>query len=105
MPRKRPPREVWQDIRRKVWERDGGRCQSPLLPPLCTGKPSISLEACHIDHVHSGKCGNNSLKTLRVLCPACHALRADGRHRGLISKALRLGLIPPDWRRYAWGED
>jgi hypothetical protein len=32
-------------------------------------------------------------------------LRADPRHRGLIGAALKAGLIPPDWRRFAWDND
>lgn len=102
MPKKRPSREIWNEIRRKVWERDGGQCQSPLLPPLCQGKPSISLEQCHIDHIKSGKLATNKLSNLRVLCRRCHVLRLDHRHRGMIAAALRDGLIPPNWRELTW---
>ena len=42
------------------------------------------------------------MSNLRTLCRRCHALRADGRHRGLIYKALRDGRIPPDWRDLVW---
>jgi 5-methylcytosine-specific restriction enzyme A len=104
MPKHRPPKEIWDELRRKVWERDGGRCQSPLSPPICQGKPHIPLEVCHIDHIKSGKLAGNELSNLRVLCPACHALRLDKRHRGLIAKALRDNLIPADWRQHVWSD-
>ena len=102
MPKSRQPREVWHETRRKVWERDGGCCQSPLQPPLCTGKPFIELERCHIDHIKSGKLAGNGMDNLRVLCPTCHALRLDGRYRGMIANALNKGIIPPNWRELVW---
>jgi 5-methylcytosine-specific restriction endonuclease McrA len=86
-----------------VWGRDGCQCVSPLQPPLCTGKPRISLKRCHIDHIKSGKRGTNDLTNLRTLCPTCHALRADNRHRGMIARALHDGIIPPNWRELVWG--
>lgn len=99
MPKRRPPAEVWRRIRAKVWERDGGLCQYPL------GKHPVPLSRAHIDHVRSGKLGTNALSNLRTLCPAHHALRADRRHRGLIWKALRDGLIAPNWRELAWDDE
>jgi hypothetical protein len=29
-------------------------------------------------------------------------LRADLRHRGMIAKALKDGIIPPKWRELVW---
>jgi hypothetical protein len=101
MPRHRPPREIWKDLRRQVWERDRGYCQGPY----CQGKPPLSLTECHIDHIRSGKLASNALTNLRVLCRRCHVLREDERHRGMIAAALKAGIIPPDWRRYVWDED
>lgn len=100
MPKSRQPQEIWQETRRKVWERDKGRCQGPY----CKDKPewSISLETCHIDHIRSGKNSANHFSNLRVLCRYCHTLRADNRHRGMIATALKLGIIPPDWRELVW---
>lgn len=98
MPRKRQTKELWDETRRKVWERDKGRCQGPY----CKDKPALELSQCHIDHIRSGKLGTNELSNLRVLCPRCHVLRADNRHRGMISRALRLGIIPPNWRELVW---
>ena len=94
MPKSRQPDEVWQETRRKVWERDGGICQHH-------GEP-VSLEECHIDHIVSGKRGTNHMSNLRTLCRRCHVLRADNRHRGMIARALELGIIPPDWRGLVW---
>jgi 5-methylcytosine-specific restriction protein A len=94
MPKKRQPREIWEETRRKVWERDGGMCQR--------GNHPVSLEECHIDHIVSGKRGTNHLSNLRTLCRYHHVLRADNRHRGMIAGALRDGIIPPDWRGLVW---
>ena len=100
MPRKRQPREIWEDTRERVWLRDRGRCQGPY----CRDKPdwSLALDVCHIDHIKSGKLAGNELSNLRVLCRRCHVLRADKRHRGMIANALRDEIIPPDWRSLVW---
>lgn len=100
MPRKRQPKEIWDATRKKIWLRDKGRCQSPY----CTDKPewSLPLNECHIDHIHSGKLGTNETTNLRVLCRRCHVLRIDARHRGMIAKALKDGIIPPNWRELLW---
>ena len=102
MPKSRQPKEVWYETRKRIWERDGHCCQGPLQPPVCRGKPYIALEKCHVDHIHSGKLGTNHDDNLRVLCPTCHALRADNRHRGMIANALKKGVIPPNWRELVW---
>lgn len=104
MPRKRQPDEVWRVTRKKVWLRDGMRCQSPLQPPLCIGKPHIGLRECHIDHIKSGKLGTNKQENLRTLCPVCHALRADHRHQALTARLLHVGLLPSNWRELVWEE-
>lgn len=93
---KRPPKEVWQELRRIIWERDGGKC-------VHCGKP-VTLEECHIDHIKSGKNATNEIKNLRTLCRKCHVLRADNRHRGMIAKALQDEVIPPNWRELVWDE-
>ena len=102
MPRTRQPKEIWRETRMKVWLRDEGRCQSPLQPPICQGKPQIGWDKCHIDHIKSGKLGTNDLDNLRVLCPVCHALRSDSRHRGLTTKLLQQNLLPSNWRELTW---
>jgi 5-methylcytosine-specific restriction protein A len=94
MPRKRQPREIWLETRRKVWERDGRKCVHCEAPQ--------ALEECHIDHIKSGKLAGNELTNLRTLCRRCHVLRADKRHRGMIASALRDGIIPPNWRDLVW---
>jgi 5-methylcytosine-specific restriction endonuclease McrA len=94
MPKKRLPQEVWNEVRSIVWKRDGGRCIR------CNVK--LELKECHIDHIMSGKNAPNSLKNLRTLCRMCHVLRDDKRHRGMISKALRDGIIPANWRELTW---
>lgn len=94
MPKRRQPKEIWQQTRRKVWERDNGECVHCLLP--------VALNECNIDHIKSGKLAGNELSNLRTLCKKCHVLRIDKRHRGMISRALRDGLISPDWRSELW---
>lgn len=96
MPKHRPPRQVWDKLRRQVWERDGGMCQYPA------GKHPVRLADAHIDHIVSGKRGTNALPNLRTLCRMHHVLRADHRHRGMIAHALRDGVIPPNWRELVW---
>ena len=104
MPNFRQPKEVWDETRRKAWERDGGVCQSPLQPPICCGKLNeLSLETCHVDHIIPLSLGgSNALSNQRVLCRACHVLRVDDKHRGMIANALRDDVIPPDWRGHVW---
>ena len=99
MPKKRPPREVWQELRRLVWERDNHRCVRCVALGIDRELP---LEEAHIDHVVSGKRGSNKLSDLRTLCRMHHVLRADGRHRGMIAAALRDGVVPAAWRALVW---
>jgi hypothetical protein len=73
-------------------------CQYPY------GKHPVSLKACHIDHIQSGMLGNNHIDNLRTLCRYHHVLRADFRHRGMITKALEDGIIPPNWRELIWDD-
>ncbi|HQL36042.1 MAG TPA: HNH endonuclease [Bacillota bacterium] len=94
MPKKRPPKDVWSNIRMIVWMRDNKCCTH------CHS--AIPLNKCHIDHITSGKRGTNRLSNLRTLCRKCHVLRADNRHRGMIATALRDGIIPVDWRKHTW---
>jgi len=102
MPRRRPPAAVWRETRRRIWQRDRGRCQGPY----CADRPdwSLPLWAAHVDHIVSGKLGSNADDNLRLLCRRCHVLRLDGRHRGMIAAALRDGLIPPNWRELLWDD-
>jgi 5-methylcytosine-specific restriction enzyme A len=94
MPKKRQPREIWAITRARIWERDGGLCRHCAMV--------VALNVCHIDHIRSGKLGTNEDSNLRVLCRRCHVLRADHRHQGMIARAIRDGIIPPDWRPLVW---
>ena len=94
MPKKRLPKEIWSEVRKVVWLRDGHKCVR------CDSK--LGLYDCHIDHIASGKTASNSFNNLRTLCRKCHVLRNDKRHRGMISKALKDGIIPPNWRELTW---
>lgn len=91
---RRQPQEIWQDTRRKVWERDGGRC-------VHCGRP-VTLDECHIDHIRRGIRLDHRMSNLRILCRRCHVLRKDNGHRGMISSALRQGIIPANWRDLVW---
>jgi len=94
MPKKRQPRELWAETRRKVLQRDFWRCTR------CGSR--LCERTAHIDHIQSGKTGSNAMENLRTLCRRCHVLRLDGRHRGMIANAIRDGVIGPDWREHVW---
>ena len=96
MPRKRQPREIWRETRRKVLARDGHKCVRCETP--------LTESTAHVDHIKSGKHGTNEMSNLRSLCRRCHVLRADFRHRGMIASALKAGIIGPDWRRHVWDD-
>lgn len=102
MPKSRQPNLIWLETRKRVYERDNGRCQGPY----CKDKQphSITLEECHIDHIQSGLRGTNNTDNLRTLCRYCHVLRADFRHGGMRAKAISDGIIPADWRPLVWGD-
>jgi len=98
---RRPPKEVWQETRERIWGRDRGRCQGPY----CQEKEiySLAIEEAHIDHiVEVSRGGRHGDENLRTLCRGCHTLRASPAHRGMISGALREGVIPADWRSRVW---
>lgn len=90
--------------RREVWLRDGGLCQSPLQPPLCIGKETpLPVDGFHVDHIKPLSAGGTNHKSnLRVLCPVCHGLRADFKHRALTTKLRAKGLLPINWRDLVW---
>lgn len=94
MPKRRQPIEIWRVTRQKVLERDDYQCQR------C--KIAVTEETAHIDHIKSGKLGGNEMRNLRTLCRKCHVLRNDHRHRGMISKALKDGIIDAYWRSQLW---
>lgn len=94
MPKKRLPKEVWIEVRKIIWQRDGFKCVHCNV--------SVSLKDCNIDHIISGKSGSNKLGNLRTLCKKCHILRLDCRHRGMIAKGLKNDIIPPNWREFVW---
>ena len=96
MPRCRPPKEVWQELRRIVWERDTRKCVHCGI--------DVEFKKFHCDHIKSGKNASNEIKNLRTLCRKCHVLREDKRHRGMIAKALKDGIIPPNWRELVWSD-
>ena len=63
----------------------------------------MAIEEAHIDHiVEVSRGGRHGDENLRVLCRRCHVLRASPAHRGMISGALRAGVIPADWRSLVW---
>lgn len=94
MPKKRQPKEIWADTRRRILARDGFKCAKCAV--------SLAENTAHIDHIKSGKLATNADSNLRCLCRRCHVLRADMRHRGMIAKALEDGIIPANWRELVW---
>ena len=98
MPKRRLPSETWfKNIRPVIWKRDNRRCVR------C--EKELTLNECHIDHIKSGISSTNKFHNLRTLCRKCHVLRADFRHRGMTSAALRDSIIPANWRMYVWDDE
>lgn len=97
MPKTRLSKGLWRAKRLLVLERAGFCCVH------CGCK--VAVDTGHVDHIRSGKLGDNAMKNLRTLCRRCHVLRADNRHRGMIAHALRDGIIPPNWRELVWEDD
>ncbi|MGL4622338.1 MAG: HNH endonuclease [Chroococcidiopsis sp.] len=103
---KRQEQELWSISRERIWQRDRGICQSPEDKPpkqnnLC--QRLISLEDCHIDHIRplsSG--GSNHARNLRTLCPICHGLRLDEKHRSLTNELIKTGRLPIKWKHLTW---
>lgn len=60
----------WPSIRQKVWNRDGGKCQSCGTPLKSPHRYCAKWECDHILPVADG--GTNALDNLRALCVACH---------------------------------
>ena len=101
---KRPPIQLWRNTQVKVYQRDKGICQSPLSASVCTGKDQPLGKTAHVDHIVPLACGgSNHVSNLRVLCPMCHALRAERHHEGLRSRMLARGdELPPNWKDLLW---
>ena len=98
---KRQPPALWGETRKQIWQRDQGRCQGPYCQHQLPN--SLSLKNAHIDHIlEVSKGGSDADSNLRTLCRRCHCLRASIAHQGMISAALREGVIPPNWRTLVW---
>lgn len=98
---KRQPQDEWRVTRKRIWQRDRGRCRGPY----CTDRPlwSLPLKQAHIDHIREiSRGGSNADSNLRTLCRRCHCLRANHTHQGMIANALRDGIIPVNWREWVW---
>jgi 5-methylcytosine-specific restriction endonuclease McrA len=67
------PRHVQAEVKRAVWERDGGRCQWPASSGGICGS-TFQLELDHIVPVARG--GPSSIDNLRVVCRAHNQLAA-----------------------------
>lgn len=94
---KRLPDVLWKIKRELAYIRDNGRC-------VRCGK-KVKLDEAHIDHIIPlSQGGDNSLGNLRTLDRGCHVLRLNRKHRGMISSALRDGIIPPNWRELVWDD-
>ncbi|KAM3116301.1 HNH endonuclease [Phormidesmis sp. 146-33] len=98
---KRQARATWGRTRKRIWERDRGKCQGPYC--AATLPYSLPLWRADIDHiVELSRGGDNSDRNLRTLCRRCHVLRASQAHQGMVAHALRDELIPADWRSLVW---
>lgn len=77
-------------------------CLREMVANVLDAKKTVTLYTCHIDHIQSGMKGTNHIDNLRTLCRRCHVLRAVVRHRGMIAKALKDGIIDYTWRSEVW---
>jgi len=78
-------------------------CQSPLPAPICQGKPHLAWDKAELDHIKPlERGGSNHPRNLRLLCPVCHALRADGWHFQLRERMEQEGKLPEEWWIYTW---
>lgn len=102
MPKKRQPREIWDETRLIVLERDDYKCVRCNIEVTFKRVVGELARTANIDHIVSGKLGTNHLSNLRTLCRRCHVLRADMRHRGMIASALKDEIIPSNWRELVW---
>lgn len=98
---KRQPPPLWRNTRQQIWLRDEGRCQGPYCQQQ---QPhSLPLQNAHIDHIlEVSQGGSDAASNLRTLCRRCHCLRSSIAHQGMISAALRDGVIPANWRSLVW---
>jgi 5-methylcytosine-specific restriction endonuclease McrA len=103
---KRQPKEQWDITRKAVYKKSGGFCESPEnAPPKKAGvcMREVEIDKCHIDHIRpisSG--GSNHISNLRVLCPVCHALREDPKHKSMRDKMNKNGLLPDNFQNLIW---
>lgn len=89
-PKKREPKETWQMNRKRILERD----QS--IRPRCAAK--VNKSSAQLGQIISRKLRNNKFKNLRSLSCRCHhLLENDHRHRKMIIKALKNGVLCPNW--------
>lgn len=84
-----PQPEEWQQIRRELLERAGGRCEgSPKFPdcraanrqPHPVTGSYVVLTVAHLDHdpTHNGTPGNRP--NLRLMCQRCHLAHDQDHH-------------------------
>lgn len=104
---KRQDRDVWQQTRKRIWERDGQKCVHCGVEVVLTRKEARDSnkslgEVVNTDHIERVKTGGNKDENLRTLCRRCHVLRKDMAHRGMGAKALKDGVIGPGWRDEVW---
>ena len=67
---------LWWDIRKKVFDRDNGKCQARTASGTC-GKPGNEVH--HVIPLSRG--GTTTLSNLITLCKACHDIRHPGHDK------------------------
>lgn len=105
---KRQPLEIWKHTRAAVYKQSGGLCESPEnASPKKAGvcMREVDYDKAHIDHIRplsSG--GNNHISNLRTLCPVCHALREDRKHKAMQDRMNKNGLLPDNYKSLIWDD-
>jgi 5-methylcytosine-specific restriction endonuclease McrA len=103
---KRQDKEQWRKTQKAVYKRAGGLCESPEdAAPKRAGvcKRELAEKQGHVDHIRplsSG--GSNHISNLRLLCPACHALREDMKHKSMRDSQIKKGSIPVNYKNLLW---
>jgi len=81
---RRPPIEIWRQLRQVVYCRDHGLCM------YCS--TAVALHECHIHHVQPlSQGGTNHPSNLKTVCVRCHKERHP--HMKTKAEALRIDYL------------
>jgi len=88
--KKRWPKETWQMTRKNTAECDQPTCLRYTL--------EVNRSSAQWDQLISEKLGINKSENVHTLYGRCHLIEEHHRHRMMIIKALKNGVLCPNWR-------